>query len=111
MTESALWYENVVDQLGSAATPAYVYDLAIVRENHTHLRAALPVGLRLRRCGEPRPPAASPSRPPAVEGTDRTVGPWELWPWCLADLVPEAWRAAHAGVPAMIIWHFQAAES
>ncbi|GAB3677982.1 type III PLP-dependent enzyme domain-containing protein [Saccharopolyspora tripterygii] len=42
MTESALWYENVVDQLGSAATPAYVYDLAIVRENHTHLRAALP---------------------------------------------------------------------
>lgn len=74
-----------------------------------YLRAALPVGLRLRRCEEPRPPAASPSLPPATERTDRAVGPWELWPWCLADLVPEASRAAHAGVPTMIIWHFQSA--
>jgi hypothetical protein len=39
-----------------------------------------------------------------------TVGPWELWPWCLADLIPDAARAANADVPAVIVWHFQAAK-
>lgn len=67
-----------------------------------YLRAALPVGLRLRRCEEPVPPA----RPARTTGT---IGPWELWPWCLADLVPDAARAANAGSPAMLIWHFQLA--
>jgi ubiquinone/menaquinone biosynthesis C-methylase UbiE len=64
-----------------------------------YLRAALPVGLQVRRCEEPWLPVAER---PAAE----TVGPWELWPWCLADLVPEA--AAAAGSPALVIWHFQA---
>jgi len=71
-----------------------------------YLRAALPVGLRLRRCEEPRLPAVQEPRPPDPGSAAGTIGPWDLWPWCLADLVPEAARAAHAGAPLMIIWHF-----
>ncbi|WP_433271594.1 class I SAM-dependent methyltransferase [Actinosynnema sp. CS-041913] len=67
-----------------------------------YLRAALPLGLQLRRCEEPRLPAPAEPRPPAT-----ALGPWELWPWCLADLVPDATRAANADVPAMVVWHFQ----
>jgi ubiquinone/menaquinone biosynthesis C-methylase UbiE len=68
-----------------------------------YLRAALPVGLRVRRCEEPPVPTGERPGP-----ADRTVlGPWELWPWCLADMVPEAAQAVSAGTPAMVIWHFQ----
>lgn len=70
-----------------------------------YLRAALPLGLQVRRCEEPRLPASPPRSTASVE-----VGPWELWPWCLADLVPEAARAVNAGRPATIIWHFQLTE-
>lgn len=66
-----------------------------------YLRAALAVGLQVRRCEEPLLPARER---PAAE----TLGPWELWPWCLADMVPEAAVAAGAGAPALVIWHFQA---
>lgn len=69
-----------------------------------YLRAALPVGLQVRRCEEP---LARTGRPPAAAGTFEGVGPWELWPWCLANLAPEAARAANAGVPTMVVWHFQ----
>jgi SAM-dependent methyltransferase len=76
-----------------------------------YLRAALSAGLQLRRCEEPHlltdEQTTAPDRPAAAD----TVGPWELWPWSLADLVPEAARAANAGAPAMIIWHFQLTES
>ncbi|MDT0347067.1 hypothetical protein [Streptomyces litchfieldiae] len=51
---------------------------------------------------ERTPPGETPTAPAAV-------GPWETWPWCLNDLAPEAARAANAGVPAVIIWHFQRA--
>ncbi|MEV4442140.1 class I SAM-dependent methyltransferase [Streptomyces sp. NPDC049577] len=74
----------------------------------TYLRAALAAGLRVRRCEEPtapptnRPGPEEPRTAPAAE-----PGPWELWPWSLARLVPEAAEAAGAGVPAEIIWHFQ----
>ncbi|WP_112267408.1 class I SAM-dependent methyltransferase [Lentzea terrae] len=66
-----------------------------------YLRAALAVGLQVRRCEEPVLPTRER---PAAE----TLGPWELWPWCLADMVPEAAGAASAGAPALVIWHFQA---
>ncbi|HEX9334821.1 MAG TPA: methyltransferase domain-containing protein [Pseudonocardiaceae bacterium] len=69
-----------------------------------YLRAALPVGLQVCRCEEPLMPTNEPSAPPDPAAT---VGPWELWPWCLADMVPEATRAASAGSPALVIWHFQ----
>ncbi|MFV2116154.1 class I SAM-dependent methyltransferase [Micromonospora sp. LOL_025] len=76
-----------------------------------YLRAALPVGLQLRRCEEPRLPTRERSRPPDPTMTAEAVGAWDLWPWCLAELVPEATRAANAGVPAMVVWHFQLAGS
>lgn len=76
-----------------------------------YLRAALPVGLHVRRCEEPRVPTNEPSRLADRTGTFGAVGPWDLWPWCLADMVPEATRAASAGSPALVIWHFQSAES
>ncbi|WP_329558617.1 class I SAM-dependent methyltransferase [Streptomyces uncialis] len=71
-----------------------------------YLRAALPVGLQVRRCEEPFIPSTEPSG-----ATDRPratgPGPWQVWPWSLAALVPEAAAAADRGVPAEIIWHFQ----
>ncbi|MGP3969493.1 class I SAM-dependent methyltransferase [Streptomyces sp. 6N223] len=81
-----------------------------------YLRAALPVGLQVRRCEEPvERPGGEGER---VEARDRPeqerprerlteLGPWEVWPWCLFDLVPEAAAVANAGVPALIVWHFQ----
>jgi SAM-dependent methyltransferase len=72
-----------------------------------YLRAALPVGLQLRRCEEPRVPAGGDFRPPRPTAE---IGPWELWPWCLYDLVPEAALAATADAPAVVIWHFRLAE-
>jgi ubiquinone/menaquinone biosynthesis C-methylase UbiE len=68
-----------------------------------YLRAALPVGFQLRRCEEP---GRWRGDPPAT-----TLGPWEVWPWALAGIVPEAAQAANAGIPAEIIWHFQLAGS
>jgi SAM-dependent methyltransferase len=64
-----------------------------------YLRAALAAGLTPLRCEEP---VAQPTYGPPV-----AKPPWELWPWALADLVPEAATAANAGVPAMLIWQFQ----
>ncbi|WP_142095683.1 class I SAM-dependent methyltransferase [Pseudonocardia cypriaca] len=66
-----------------------------------YLRAALAVGLELRRCEEPVLEPA-PAAPPATE-----LGPWDVWPWSLAAVVPEAARAADAGIPVEIIWHFR----
>jgi len=69
-----------------------------------YLRAALAVGLQVRRCAEPVLPVAEP-QPDA--GPPTGPGPWESWPWGLAALVPEAARAANAGVPGLLVWHFQ----
>jgi hypothetical protein len=75
-----------------------------------HLRAALAAGLHPLRCEELLPPAATTPPQPDPTAAPRTPGPWELWPWSLADLVPEATQAANAGTPAMVIWHFQLRE-
>jgi SAM-dependent methyltransferase len=70
-----------------------------------YLRAALAVGLQLRRCAEPGVSTPEPAQlDPAPE---LTVGPWDLWPWSLHRLVPEAARAANSGTPGLILWHFQ----
>lgn len=83
-----------------------------------YIRAALAAGLHLRRCEEPLNPTRAPeaeaekSEPSATPVTLEPLGPlgpWELWPWTLMELVPEATRAASAGMPMMVIWHFQAA--
>jgi SAM-dependent methyltransferase len=74
------------------------------------LRAALPTGLQVRRCEEPRQsdpsPPSSPPPPPADPPAELTVGGWHEWPWSLLHLLPEATRAAWA-VPATIIWLFE----
>ena len=76
-----------------------------------YLAAALPLGLRVRRCEEPRRPspligddgtdlhrgAASPEH---IPGKPPNI--WALHPFC-----PSATNAAWRGNPAAIIWHFQ----
>ncbi|TDD98290.1 class I SAM-dependent methyltransferase [Jiangella asiatica] len=77
-----------------------------------YLAAALPLGLRVRRCEEPRrpdpfvdgdgvPPGAGGSPPPlATTGTPPNI-------WALHPFAPEAANAAYRGSPAAIIWHFE----
>jgi SAM-dependent methyltransferase len=66
-----------------------------------YLRAAVPVGLQVRRCEELcRPDGPAPA-------ASETLGPWDLWPWNLAELAPDAAKAANVGVPAMLVWHLQ----
>jgi SAM-dependent methyltransferase len=72
-----------------------------------YLRAALPVGLRIRRCEETRP---TPADQPAPLPEETTVGQWADWPWTLLPLVPAASLAAW-DTPSTIIWHFQLDES
>ncbi|MFG6199960.1 class I SAM-dependent methyltransferase [Nonomuraea sp. JJY05] len=66
-----------------------------------YVRAALAAGLQLRRCEEPLHPPGEPR-----ERTD-VLHPWDVWPWALWDLAPEAAHAAIAGTPSMLFWHFQ----
>jgi SAM-dependent methyltransferase len=76
-----------------------------------YLAAALPLGLQVRRCEEPR-------RPFPMVGEDGTdlfdgVRPPDHIPgdppdiWSLHALAPAATNAAWRGKPAAIIWHFQ----
>ncbi|MFC5835394.1 class I SAM-dependent methyltransferase [Nonomuraea insulae] len=66
-----------------------------------YVRAALAAGLQVRRCEEPRHAPGEPRERADV------LGPWEVWPWALSDLAPEAAHAAIAGRPSMLFWHFQ----
>lgn len=85
-----------------------------------YLGPALANGLQVRGCVEPpRPPPSDaessgtePSEPdvPARRGGGWPSGPWQLWPWTLMELVPEATAAANADTPAAVIWHFQRAD-
>jgi len=80
-----------------------------------YLVAALPLGLQVRRCEEPRvpyplvddtgaPPTDSVPVPAHVPDTPPDI--WSLHPWC-----PDATNAAWRDKPAAIIWHFQLADS
>jgi hypothetical protein len=100
---------SVVKALGPAGEPGLV-----ATYRHTpgdFLRAALPAGLQVRRCEEPRrtPGSQPPPPPPPPAEVGPEVASWDGWPWSLLDLVPEATRAA--GGPGVIIWHFQLAGS
>lgn len=72
-----------------------------------YLRAALSVGLQVRRCEEPRPTLPDQPSPPPPEST---VGDWADWPWSLLPLVPAAALAAF-DKPSTIIWQFQLTDS
>jgi SAM-dependent methyltransferase len=65
-----------------------------------YLTVALPLGLQVRSCAEPRIEAGEPSGP-------AEMGPWELWPYTLPALIPEAGRAVNENSPVTVIWHFQ----
>src|SRR6266508_3606230 len=98
---------SVVRALGPAGEPGLV-----ATYRHTagdYLRAALPAGLQVRRCEEPRGPRSAEDQPsPQPAEVELEVGSWQDWPWSLMDLVPEATWAA-GGTPPVIIWHFQLA--
>jgi ubiquinone/menaquinone biosynthesis C-methylase UbiE len=68
-----------------------------------YLRAALPLGLRVRRCEEPRMSGETGGEMPEEIAT----GPWDVWPWSLLGIVPAAAGAAWDGTPSEMIWHFQ----
>ena len=67
-----------------------------------YLRAALSLGLQVRRCEEPA--AARPAGPLPEPTTE--IGDWWDWPWSLMDYLPSAVRAA-GRCPPLVIWHFQ----
>ncbi|GAB4586363.1 class I SAM-dependent methyltransferase [Nocardia sp. IFM 10818] len=75
-----------------------------VRSHHhrtgDYLRAALASGFRIHSCDEP--PAPTTTSEAATE-----PGPWNIWPWSLTALIPEAAQAANAGIPMMILWHMR----
>ena len=67
-----------------------------------YLRAALSLGLQVRRCEEPTAVGTGAPLPvPAAE-----IGDWQYWPWSLTNYLPSAARAA-GGCPSLVIWHFQ----
>jgi SAM-dependent methyltransferase len=79
-----------------------------------YLRAALPLGLVVKRCDEvsverPRNDSDVPVEKRATSDP-LDLGPWEAWPWSLADLVPEAVQSAMS-VPNVIVLHFTAPDS
>lgn len=94
---------SVISALGPHGEPGLVPTYR--HSTGDYLRAALQVGLQVRRCEEPQPATTQTMPPP----TKITVGPWPDWPWTLRDLIPEA-TAATSG-PLTIVWHFQLTES
>ncbi len=71
-----------------------------------YLSAALPLGLRVRRCAEPGRTAGAAAGEPAAA---IAPGPWDDWPWSLVDIVPAAAAAAWNDAPAVLVWHFELA--
>ena len=97
---------SIVKAVGPNGEPGFVPTY-----RHTvgdFLRAALPVGLEVRRCEEPgRRRATDEWVGESVPRTDRIdVGEWSEWPWNLIELIPDAVRAAW-DTPAVVVWHFQ----
>ena len=89
----------------------YGYMPVYARLPSDYLATALPLGLKVRRCEEPR----RPSPLYGEDGTDLHDGarPPEHVPgappniWSLNALAPAATNAAWRGSPAAIVWHFQ----
>jgi len=85
-----------------------------VRLTSEYLSAALPLGLEVRRCEEPRRPSPlvdvtgtppQDTKPIARHVSGETSDIWALHPYC-----PEATNATFRDTPAAIIWHFQLAK-
>jgi ubiquinone/menaquinone biosynthesis C-methylase UbiE len=71
-----------------------------------YLRAALPVGFRVRRCDEPVAARIDDQSAPLGSIADIPIGTWDDWPWSLLAVIPDAARAAWAA-PSAIVWHFE----
>jgi SAM-dependent methyltransferase len=67
-----------------------------------YLRAALSLGLQVKRCEEPT--STGTGEPLPVPATE--IGDWRYWPWSLMSYLPSAAQAA-GGCPSLVIWHFQ----
>jgi SAM-dependent methyltransferase len=67
-----------------------------------YLRAALSLGLQVRRCEEPGTTQPIGPLPEPAAG----IGDWQDWPWSLMDYLPSAPRAAGPFL-GLVIWHFQ----
>jgi hypothetical protein len=91
---------SVIKALGAAGEPCIV---ATYRHRlGDYLRAALSLGLQVRRCEEPTATGtAATLRVPASE-----IGDWQYWPWSLMGYIPSVARAA-GGCPSLVSWHFQ----
>jgi ubiquinone/menaquinone biosynthesis C-methylase UbiE len=67
-----------------------------------YLRAALSLGLQVRRCEEPTGTGTGTPLPvPAGE-----AGDWQYWPWSLMGYLPSTAQTADR-CPSLVIWHFQ----
>jgi ubiquinone/menaquinone biosynthesis C-methylase UbiE len=75
------------------------------RRASDYLKAALPLGLQVRRCEEPRVPEpyVDPDFHPSIE-TMLPEGPPNIW-W-LHHWFPDATNAAFRDTPGGIVWHF-----
>ena len=95
---------SVVKALGPNGEPGLV-----PAYRHTpgdYLRAALPVGLQVRRCDEPGLSTRDERRQEAPPPDTIELGSWADAPWTLLALIPAAARAAWE-IPAVIVWDFE----
>ena len=100
--------------VGEQPDGAIGYCPNVMRLTSDYLRAALALGLAVRRCDEPRrlSPYVDDTGTPLSdsEPIDRYVAAdvpdiWSLHPWS-----PAATNAAYLGTPHLIVWHFQRSE-
>lgn len=95
---------SIVKALGPDGDPGLV-----ATYRHTpgdFLRAALPAGLQVRACEEPRLPSRDSRSQTPPPPADITVGAADDWPWTLLPLIPAATQAAWE-IPSVIVWHFE----
>jgi ubiquinone/menaquinone biosynthesis C-methylase UbiE len=89
-------------KVGADGSPGYMQTWC--RLTSDYLAAALPLGLQVRRCEEPRRPFPlvhdGEAAPEHIPGAPPNI--WALHPWA-----PAATNAAYRANPAAIIWHFQ----
>ncbi|MGI9008415.1 MAG: class I SAM-dependent methyltransferase [Streptosporangiaceae bacterium] len=93
---------SVITARGPAGEPCIVTTYR--HQLGDYLRAALSLGLQVRRCEEPGRTAQARAAPLPEPATK--IGDWQDWPWSLMDYLPSAARAA-GGRPWLVIWHFQ----
>ncbi len=97
-----------VVKTGPDGTPGFIPGR--VRLTSDYLTAALPLGLQVRRCEEPRRPYPLVDRsgtPPTVDdpGPAPADAPYDIW--ALHRFATEATNATYRDSPAAIVWHFQ----